>query len=625
MRHAAPGEEIIGKDEENDMRFMKNWWIIAALMACGSLLTCDVFAEQASPQKAIYKVKFYRGDYKERQQKAIADGAVCYVEQHFNATEDPVTNYTMVLITDTASAFTRSWAQYYADTLSEKLSLKKGYDNGIKLLKDGDRGYGNLRHSAMPAILLEPFFLSNPTGLSWASSKRDLLAETLVESIHRFFPQGGLVAFSVGHRYKTSRPDDRGAGPYGGVSETELIEPVMEQAARILDPSASLPSEENKARYSPVFDELCRTVAEHFYNPDFVTNEFPPLRERCRQKATNSSCDREFSSTVNAMLSEFHTSHTAYYTKDDASYYQLASIFKGSDEVRKIFGEHEILYPATGLLTRELEGKTFVVSVLAGSAAEQAGILRGDEIVASGEKNFLTMEDFKGKDGLPLKIRRTRKEEPFAVKLAPPMVDPSKEFLEAQQKSVKIFDEGRKKVGYVHIWSFAGDEYYKALCDALVDGALKDTDGLILDLREGWGGASPSYLGVFNRDIPLLVMIDRKGARHTFDSVYRKPVVVLINGRSRSGKELLAYGFKKYGLGTLIGEKTAGATMAGRVFALSDGSLLFLAVCATRIDGEELEGKGVAPDIEVPQEVRYSGGEDRQLRRALEWMRETLK
>jgi len=36
------------------------------------------------------------------------------------------------------------------------------------------------------------------------------------------------------------------------------------------------------------------------------------------------------------------------------------------------------------------------------------------------------------------------------------------------------------------------------------------------------------------------------------------------------------------------------------------------------VDGEVLEGRGVAPDVVVPFDVRYSDGEDPQLERALE-------
>jgi hypothetical protein len=39
-----------------------------------------------------------------------------------------------------------------------------------------------------------------------------------------------------------------------------------------------------------------------------------------------------------------------------------------------------------------------------------------------------------------------------------------------------------------------------------------------------------------------------------------------------------------------VGERTAGAVLAGRCFLLSDRSLLYLAVAGIRGDGERLEG-----------------------------------
>src|ERR1700675_3307530 len=99
---------------------------------------------------------------------------------------------------------------------------------------------------------------------------------------------------------------------------------------------------------------------------------------------------------------------------------------------------------------------------------------------------------------------------------------------------------------------------------------------------------------------------DRNGASEFENVKWRKPVVMLINGGTRSGKEILAYGFKKYGVGELIGTRTAGAVLAGRAFLLSDDSLLLLAVADVHIDGERLEGVGVTPTIEVPFAVEYA-------------------
>ena len=52
----------------------------------------------------------------------------------------------------------------------------------------------------------------------------------------------------------------------------------------------------------------------------------------------------------------------------------------------------------------------------------------------------------------------------------------------------------------------------------------------------------------------------------------------MVNERSRSGKEILAYGFQQYKIGAEVGSKTAGAVVAGRPFIMQDGSVLYLAV-----------------------------------------------
>ena len=93
---------------------------------------------------------------------------------------------------------------------------------------------------------------------------------------------------------------------------------------------------------------------------------------------------------------------------------------------------------------------------------------------------------------------------------------------------------------------------------------------------------------------------------------------MLVNGGTRSGKEILAHGMKAQHFGEVIGTRTAGAVLAGRAFILSDNSLLLLAVANVTVDGERLEGVGVEPTIEVTQPVEYSAGQDAQLDRAVE-------
>jgi carboxyl-terminal processing protease len=45
--------------------------------------------------------------------------------------------------------------------------------------------------------------------------------------------------------------------------------------------------------------------------------------------------------------------------------------------------------------------------------------------------------------------------------------------------------------------------------------------------------------------------------------------------------------------------------------------VLYLASAAVTVDGDVLEGKGVAPDVAVPFDLRYAAGRDPQLEAAL--------
>jgi carboxyl-terminal processing protease len=168
------------------------------------------------------------------------------------------------------------------------------------------------------------------------------------------------------------------------------------------------------------------------------------------------------------------------------------------------------------------------------------------------------------------------------------------------------------------MWSFGRREDERAFEEAISAGPLKDADALVWDLRDGWGGtATPDDLDVFDPRGPIMTVTNRAGESHFVTVKWRKPVVLLVNGGTRSAKEILAYGFKKYGYGPVVGTRTSGSVLAASAFMLGDGTLLELPVDDVRVDGERLEGIGVTPTIEVPFTLEYSAGADPQLDRAV--------
>jgi carboxyl-terminal processing protease len=377
-----------------------------------------------------------------------------------------------------------------------------------------------------------------------------------------------------------------------------------------------------KISFQESYDDLCATIEKYFYSKDFISRSFAGIKGRYRDRAAMAHSEEGYKETVRDMLRELKVSHTAFYMKDDPEYYQLASIFRGAPDVKKAFPDGKILYPSIGILTARIGGKLFVSGVLEGGPASKAGILKGDEIVSADGQPYKPIKSLSNKAGrmVRLQIRRAWDKDPFDVSVFPAMINPSSEFLIAQEKSAALIPVNGKSIGYIHIWCYAGQDYQNAFIDAISQGPLAKADALILDLRDGWGGASPDYLNIFNRNVPTVTLIDREGRPVPFNRQWWKPVVMLVNGGSRSGKEILAYGFRKFNLGVVMGEKTAGAVMGGRSFILKDGSLLYLAVASALVDGTDLEGVGVSPDIEVPMDIRFSAGLDLQKQKALEYL-----
>lgn len=191
-------------------------------------------------------------------------------------------------------------------------------------------------------------------------------------------------------------------------------------------------------------------------------------------------------------------------------------------------------------------------------------------------------------------------------------------FLRGLKRSARVIAAGKARIGYVHVWSYASRRFQSALEDLIAEGPLKEADALVWDLRGGWGGAEPQYLDLFNPRAPTIEVKDRVGESGFIDVKWRKPVAMLINGGARSGKEALAYGFREYRLGELVGARTEGAVLASTAFLIGDDGLLLLAVEDMLVDGKRLEGVGVEPTIEVPFDQRYAAGADPQLDRAVQ-------
>lgn len=370
------------------------------------------------------------------------------------------------------------------------------------------------------------------------------------------------------------------------------------------------------------FEIVWKTVREEFYDPGLHGLDWNEMKRRYAPLVTRARTPQEASAVINRMLGELGASHTTYYTDEDPEYYLMLDLFPASAHraVRSAAARHSG-YVGAGVFTTTLEEQVFIRAVVDGGPAAQAGAAVGDRIVSVEGGPWHPVRSFAGRAGKPTTIRVQRTSSSSSrvdLRVVPQRISPLEFFLIGQKKSAKVFRRGGHNIGYVHVWSYAGQRFQDLLVEQVTKGDVALADALVLDLRDGIGGASVDYLNLFNDRIPIGTSIGRDGETRVLDTQWRKPAVLLVNGFTRSGKEMLALGFKRYGYGPVIGERTAGAVLAAGGEPIGERGFLYLARADVRIDGVRLEGVGVEPDIVVPFSLPYAQGNDPQLERALE-------
>lgn len=377
---------------------------------------------------------------------------------------------------------------------------------------------------------------------------------------------------------------------------------------------------------SALFEQVWQTVNDRFYDPNFNGVDWQASRERYRSQIQRTRSRAEAAVMINAMIAELKTSHTRLYTPEEPAYYQILGIFEPrlsslQRQLKPFFPDGKITYRGIGIFTQNLDGETYISGVLEGSPAAEAGLKVGDRLIGVAGRSFHPIQSFVKGDRVEVMIQRTADPESTqSIMVKPKRFDTTTMFLEAQSASTEIIEQQNRKIGYMHLWSYASDQYQEELEEELMYGRLKGVDAFVLDLRGGWGGVFPTVLNFFTGRGPSITSVmPRKKTRTTTQPHWRKPVAVLVNEGSRSAKEILAYGFQQYNIGPVVGTRTAGAVVSGSPFLMADGSLLYVAVADVLVDEtKRLEGQGVTPDIPVPFSLPYAQGADPQKQRAIE-------
>ena len=138
-----------------------------------------------------------------------------------------------------------------------------------------------------------------------------------------------------------------------------------------------------------------------------------------------------------------------------------------------------------------------------------------------------------------------------------------------------------------------------------------NAEGIILDMRGNPGGILETVIEVssyFLEDGVVVKVVGGNGEEQSLEvepggMVNELPVVVLVNGYSASGSEVLAGALQDHGRATVAGSQTFGKGSVNVSRKLQDGAGLYITTARWLTpNGRLIEGKGIKPDIELELE-----------------------
>ena len=275
--------------------------------------------------------------------------------------------------------------------------------------------------------------------------------------------------------------------------------------------------------------------------------------------------------------------------------------------------------PETGMILSKVAGYSYVVAVLKGSPADQAGIRDGDFIEYLGKlpSRDLSLFDIQqllsGQAGTPVEIRimhqgQSRKVSISRARVTQPAIES------------RIEEPG---MGYIKVTTLAegkAAEVKQLLTEMTSKGAQK----ILLDLRGSANGDIKEGVALANLFVGsgTLAKVIGKGGKdsQSFDAdskkvVFNGPLAVIIDRSTAGAAEIVAAAVRDHKRGEVVGERTFGAGSEQQSFPLSDGGALLITTSKyAPSSGKPFMEEPVHPTVKVDRptetEVVLPAGDD---------------
>jgi carboxyl-terminal processing protease len=171
-------------------------------------------------------------------------------------------------------------------------------------------------------------------------------------------------------------------------------------------------------------------------------------------------------------------------------------------------------------------------------------------------------------------------------------------------------------VGFIRISQFS-EQTLDGLKKAIADLTARSGDklkGFVVDLRNNPGGLLDQAIAVSDAFLEKGKIVSTRGRNASEtqrfnarpgDLTKGKPIIVLINGGSASAAEIVAGALQDNRRATIVGTRSFGKGSVQNIIPVGfgDGALKLTTARYFTPSGRSIQAKGIAPDIEVLQEV----------------------
>lgn len=256
-----------------------------------------------------------------------------------------------------------------------------------------------------------------------------------------------------------------------------------------------------------------------------------------------------------------------------------------------------------GITVGMRDGALTVISPIEGTPADKVGIQAKDIILRIDSQSTLNMtidEAVKLMRGKPktdivLTIVRKGKSKPFDVKI-------TRDIIKIDSVYVKKIEN--EDLLYLRITNFD-----KKVVESAKDALSKhlDTKGIIMDLRNNPGGLLSQAVGLTDLFVDSGVIVSQKGRitnenreykANKSNTIFKKPMVILINSGSASASEIVAGALQDNKRAVVVGEKSFGKGSVQIILPVNDNEALRLTIARYYLpSGRTIQAVGITPDI----------------------------